>query len=224
MRNIFYISILILLLTSGCAAPQKYYKNTRYTENVQGHLNNDLQYCHAIASGTKPAAAPYIPPSPTTTYGSGIVTDNHGNVYTGNYQQTTYPNENQALMGSMNNFTQTIQASNIYQAVKARCLTDLGWYEISRKEYENTGANNNKTNNIFIKFTSTPSGATVFYKEEMNLIYNELKDQKTPFVINFPHNITKINPECYKAKLGNIYSKEICFENYDTVRNVDFKF
>lgn len=133
--------IALLVLTSciifitGCAAPQKFYKNTRYTGDIQAHLNQDLQYCHAIAQGMKPTVTPYFPPSPSTTYGSGIVTDNYGNVYSGTYQHTTYPSDNQMLMGSMGNLARSIQASNIYEAVKNRCLSELGWYEISKEEY-----------------------------------------------------------------------------------------
>lgn len=129
------ILVLMYLCISGCAAPQKFYKNTRYTGDIQGHLNNDLAYCHAIAQGLKPTVTPYIPPSPTTTHGSGIITDNHGNVYTGTYRQTTYPNENMALLSGMNNLSRSIQASNIYEAIKTRCLSELGWYEISKEEY-----------------------------------------------------------------------------------------
>lgn len=137
----FFVRILCIvycLLLFGCAAQQKFYKNTRYSGDIQAYLNRDMAYCHAVASGSTPIVDPYIPQSPTTTYGQGVVTDNYGNVYTGTYQKTTYPNENMELFRSINSLSRSIQASNIYAAAKARCLSALGWYEITQEEYTNS--------------------------------------------------------------------------------------
>ena len=130
-----FICIIFLIPLTGCVAQQQYYKNTRYTGDIQGHMNRDLQYCDAIARGARPAVAPYIPPSPQTSYGHGTVVDNQGNVYTGTYQQTTYPNENHALVGGMDSLSRSIQASNVYIAIKNKCLSELGWYQISKEDY-----------------------------------------------------------------------------------------
>lgn len=141
MKSITLVTqLFVCILLSGCVAQQKYYKNIRYSGNIQTHLNRDIQYCTAIAQGMTPAVPVYIPQSPITTYGSGHVTDNYGNVYTGTYQQTTYPDDNMELLGALNSLSQEIRAANVHATVKARCLSELGWYEISQDEYVRSNA------------------------------------------------------------------------------------
>lgn len=219
-----YVPIVMLMfLLAGCTAQQKYYKNTRYTGNIQGHLNRDLAYCHTIAQGMAPTTTPYIPPSPTTTHGTGIVTDNHGNVYTGVYNQTTYPNENMMLIGSMNSFARAVQSSNAYQALKNRCLYELGWYEISKEEYANSNALNSSIKGQ-AKFTSSPSGASVYARSGTQLQFNLLPNRTTPFILTLPPNTTHWLPECYKAVLNGQESDIICRDSNEISRIVHFTF
>lgn len=131
------ISLSIAILASGCALEEKYYHNMRYTENLQGHLDADMEYCHAIALGATPPVRYQSPPGPRTSYGYTTITDGYGNMYNGTYRQTTYPDIADQVGVSINNAMQSSYASNVYAAVKKRCLFELGWYEISKEEFMN---------------------------------------------------------------------------------------
>ncbi|MFI3272123.1 MAG: hypothetical protein R3Y11_08500 [Pseudomonadota bacterium] len=290
--NILCITIVLLISfsTVGCSAPQQYYKNLHYTGNVQAHFNRDEQRCEAIARQARPNVPIYLPKGPTTTQGKVFVFDNHGNSAHGTYQSTTYPNRTENLLGMLDSLTQTVNASNIYLAVKNQCLAELGWYLISKKEYmqsqprpkkqkeapvtntrkrlqenapkksfwnksqedtpitgtwgwieenapsKSTWGGSIKVKSVpstlegtggkgggYIQISSQPSGAKILVRKYLEQQY-ETVSEVTPLNVPLPPNNNRWQPECYKAILNGIESEEVCFEDLDYRRTVNFIF
>ncbi len=224
MKKYFVFLIAVSFLFLGCKAQQSYYKNAKYTENVQAHLNRDMQYCDTIARGAMPQSSVYLPQGSTTSYGHSVIRDNYGNVQRGTYTATTHPNQAQELGRMLESINHNIHAENVYKATREQCLAQLGWYYISEDEYIRSNHPPQPTNKPFLQLTSSPSGATVYYRAFNESTYHELKNIVTPTTLYYPPGIANIAPECYKATLQGAESKEVCFDKENSWRKVHFEF
>ena len=84
---------------------------------------------------------------------------------------------------------------------------------------------NQKMGKVTATFTSSPSGAVVYWRSNaVRLTYIEYENEKTPFIVNIINKEMCWPAMCYKAKMNGKESKEICFSECDKERSVHFDF
>ncbi len=136
------IILLVLCCVISSCGGEFYYKNVNPQKDNQPALDIDYAHCEAIAQQAKAGVQiPSYTPTPTGYSTSGNIigfNDLGDHVMSGRYNSTTqynYGSGDQLLQQSIL-LMQLSRADKIYESTKNDCLSKLGWYKISKEEYE----------------------------------------------------------------------------------------
>lgn len=137
------ITFVVIFFIFGCGS-KTYYTNS----NQQRNFEQDVAYCKSVATGSVPMPVMQQYKNNTQSYApnSGAMRDQYGNLYRyqENYSPMAAAQSNMSMAQqdfsnaaiSLQNSPAQFEAQNARNSVLNQCMTQLGWKQISEKEYE----------------------------------------------------------------------------------------